>query len=199
MRGFIEALDLRDITLVCQDWGGLIGLRLVAEHPERFARVVAANTMLATGDDGSPGLAFEQWLKFSQEVPELPIGGILQGATTSELSPEVMAAYDAPFPDESYKAGARQFPALVPIRPDDPASEANRRAWESLRRFEKPFLTAFSDKDPVLGHMGGTLSDPIPGAQGQPHTTIEGGGHFLQEDCGPALARVVADFIARTK
>jgi haloalkane dehalogenase len=199
MRGFVEALDLRDITLVCQDWGGLIGLRLVAEHPERFARVVAANTMLATGDDGSPGPAFEQWLKFSQEVPELPIGGILQGATTSELSPEVMAAYDAPFPDESYKAGARRFPALVPIRPDDPASEANRRAWESLRGFDKPFLTAFSDKDPVLGHMAEPLRAPIPGAQGQPHTTIEGGGHFLQEDCGPELARVVADFIARTK
>jgi haloalkane dehalogenase len=196
--GLLEALDLRDITLVCQDWGGLIGLRLVAEHPERFARVVAANAVLPTGDGGSPGPAFEQWLKFSQEAPELPVGAIVQGATTSELSPQVMAAYDAPFPDESYKAGARQFPALVPITPDDPASEANRRAWESLRRFEKPFLTAFSDKDPVLGHMAGTLSDPIPGAQGQPHTIIEGGGHLLQEDCGPELARVVTDFIART-
>lgn len=118
----IQNLDLSDVTLVCQDWGGLIGLRLVAENPQRFARVVAANTMLPTGDH-TPSEDFLKWRKFSQEVPEFPAGGILQGATVTELSSEVIAAYDAPFPDESYKEGARQFPLLVPIRADDPASE----------------------------------------------------------------------------
>lgn len=193
-----DALDLRDITLVCQDWGGLLGLRLLAENPERFARVVAANTALPTGDDGAPGPAFEAWLKFSQEAPEFPIGQILQNATVSELAPDVVAAYDAPFPDESYKAGARQFPALVPIRPDDPASDANRAAWATLEKLEIPFLTAFSDQDPVLGHMAPALHERIPGAKGQPHTVLKGGGHFLQEDVGPELARVTAEFIART-
>ncbi len=198
VRGFIETLDLRQITLVCQDWGGLIGLRLVAEESQRFARVVAANTALPTGDDGPPGPAFEGWLKFSQEVPELPVGMILQNATVSELPAEVVAAYDAPFPDESYKAGARQFPALVPIAPDDPAAPANRRAWEILETLEIPFVTAFSDGDPVLGHMAHTLHERIPGAQGQPQDQLQGGGHFLQEDIGPQLARVTLDLIERT-
>ncbi len=197
VRGLLEQLDLRNITLVCQDWGGLIGLRLVAEDTPRFARVVAANTMPPTGDD-HPGPGFEAWLKFSQEVPEFPTGQILQGATVGDLPDDVVAAYDAPFPDESYKAGARQFPTLVPITPDDPASEPNRRAWQALRQLEIPFLTAFSDQDPVLGHMDETLRRDIPGARGQPHTTLRGGGHFLQEDCGPELARVVVDFIGRT-
>jgi haloalkane dehalogenase len=198
VRGLLEHLDLRRITLVGQDWGGLIGLRLVAEETQRFARVVAANTLLPTGDDGSPGPGFDAWLKFSQEVPEFPTGQILQGATVSDLPDEVVAAYEAPFPDESYKAGARQFPKLVPITPDDPGSEPNRQAWQALRQLEIPFLTAFSDQDPVLGHMAEPLRRDIPGAEGQPHTTIRGGGHFLQEDCGPELARVVVDFIRRT-
>jgi len=141
MRGVLEALDLRDVTLVCQDWGGLIGLRLVAEHPERFARVVAANTFLPTGDR-PPGPAFLAWQRYSQETPELPVGRIIQGGCVTELPPEVIAAYDAPFPDERHKAGARRFPLLVPTSPDDPAAPANRRAWEVLRRWEKPFLTA---------------------------------------------------------
>ena len=140
----VEQLDLRGITLVCQDWGGLIGLRIAAEHPERFARIVAANTFLPTGDN-PPGDAFLRWQEFSQKAPELPIGNIVRGGCKTELPAEVVAAYDAPFPDDRYKAGARQFPALVPTRPDDPASDANRRAWEVLRRWEKPFLTAFCD------------------------------------------------------
>jgi haloalkane dehalogenase len=195
MRAFVEGLDLQGITLVCQDWGGLIGLRLVAEHPERFDRVVAANTMLPTGDT-HPGEAFMSWQKFSQEAPVFPTGQILGGATQAELSPEVVAAYDAPFPDESYKAGARQFPMLVPVSPDDPAAEPNRRAWAVLERFDKPFLTAFSDGDPITRGAESVLRERIPGANGQRHTTIEGGGHFLQEDCGEELARVVAGFIA---
>lgn len=198
LRAFLEALDLRRITLFCQDWGGLLGLRLVAEHSERFARVVAANTFLPTGD-GKPSDAFLAWREFSQKVPEFPTGRILQGATVTELPPEVVAAYDAPFPDESYKAGARQFPTLVPIAPDDPASAANRAAWAKLERFEKPFLTAFSDQDPVTRGGDAALRERIPGARGQAHVTIAGGGHFLQEDCGEELARVVAGFIAATR
>jgi len=197
MRGLLfDHLDLSGITLVCQDWGGLIGLRLVAEHPERFARVVAANTMLPTGDQPA-GPAFEAWRKFSQEVPDFPTGAIINGATTTDLSAEVIAAYDAPYPDARYQAGARQFPMLVPTSPDDPAAPANRAAWERLLAFEKPFLTAFSDGDPITAGAAPVLQR-IAGAQGQPHTTIRDGGHFLQEDQGEALARVVIDFIAAT-
>ncbi len=198
MAGLLDALDLRDITLVCQDWGGLIGLRLVAEHPDRFARVVAANTFLPTGDQ-DPGRAFRRWQRFSQEAPVFHAGGIVKGACATELAPEVIAAYDAPFPDDSYLAGARQFPLLVPTTPDDPASEPNRRAWEMLRQWEKPFLTAFSDGDPVTRGADKVLQAMIPGAQGQPHTTIVGAGHFLQEDKGEELAEVVTDFIRRTR
>jgi haloalkane dehalogenase len=192
-----DRLDLSDLTVVGQDWGGLIGLRLVAEHPERFRRVVAANTFLPTGDR-DPGEAFKAWRQFSQEVPEMPIGGIVKGGTRSELSPEVIAAYDAPFPDESFKEGARQFPLLVPASPDDPAAEPNRRAWAALERFDKPFLCAFSDSDPITAGADRHLKERVPGAAGQPHTTIEGGGHFLQEDRGPELAAAVAGFIAAT-
>jgi len=197
MRGALRALDLHDTTLVCQDWGGLIGLRLVAEHPEWFARVVAANTFLPTGDRPA-GPAFLAWQQYSQTTPDFHVGGIVRGGCRTELTAEVEAAYDAPFPDDRYKAGARQFPLLVPTSPDDPASGPNRKAWEALRQWRKPFLTAFSDQDPVTRGADRFLQADIPGAQGQPHTTIAGGGHFLQEDCGAELARVVLDFITRT-
>jgi len=198
MRALIETLDLRRITLVCQDWGGLIGLRLVAEHPERFARVVAANTFLPTGDrPASP--AFVAWQKYSQETPDFHVGGIVKGGCVSELPSEVVAAYDAPFPDDRYKAGARQFPLLVPTAPDDPAAAPNRKAWEALARWEHPFLTAFSDSDPITRGADRILQQAIPGARGQPHTTITGAGHFVQEDKGEELARIVIDFIARTE
>ena len=193
----IEALDLRDITLVCQDWGGLLGLRLVASDPARFAAVVAANTFLPTGD-GKAGDAFLAWQKFSQEVPELPVGHIVNGGCTTALAEDVIAAYDAPFPDETYKEGARQFPALVPTSPDDPEAAANRTAWESLARFDRPFLCAFSDRDKITAGNERHLIARIEGAKDQPHTTIEGGGHFLQEDRGPQLARVVVELVART-
>lgn len=196
-RSVIEQLDLRRITLVCQDWGGLIGLRLAAEHDDRFARIVTANTFLPTGDT-PPGDAFLAWRKFSQETPEFPVGRLVQGGCVTSLAPEVVAAYDAPFPDDRYKAGARQFPVLVPISPDDAASAPNRKAWEVLRRWRKPFLTAFSDSDPITRGADGLLQQAIPGAQGQPHTSIAGAGHFVQEDKGEELARVVIDFIART-
>jgi len=197
MRGLMTALDLRAITFFGQDWGGLIGLRLVAEHEDRFARVVAGNTFLPTGDLPASD-AFKAWQRYSQETPEFHVGGIVRGGCVTDLSPEVIAAYDAPFPDDRYKAGARQFPMLVPTSPDDPAAAPNRKAWEVLNRFRKPFLTAFSDSDPITRGGDRFLQQAIPGAQGQPHTTIVGAGHFLQEDKGEALARVIADFIART-
>jgi haloalkane dehalogenase len=193
-----DHLDLRCITLFCQDWGGLLGLRLLAEHESRFDRVVAANTFLPTGDTPL-GPGFDAWRDFSQKIPVLATGRILQGATVTELPDDVVAAYDAPFPDETYKAGARQFPTLVPATPDNPATEANRAAWKVLSKWPKPFLTAFSDSDPVTVGGDRRFQEMIAGCAGQPHTTIKGGGHFLQEDCGEELARVTNDFIAATR
>lgn len=192
-----DVLDLRDVTLVCQDWGGLIGMRLAGEHPERFARLVPANTALPEGQQ-SLGPVFDAWRKFSQESPDFPVGRIVQSATVTDLSEEVMAAYDAPFPSEEYKAGARRFPMLVPVNDDDPAVPANRAAWRSLERFERPVMTAFSDGDPMTIGARPGFEQRIPGARGQAHVTLEGGGHFLQEDVGEKLAAVVNDFIART-
>jgi haloalkane dehalogenase len=197
MLDFVRGRDLRGVTLFAQDWGGLVGLRLVAEEPERFARVVAANTFLPTGDE-AVGEAFLRWRRFSQEIPVFPTGGILQAATHEELPPEVVAAYDAPFPDESYKAGARQFPLLVPTGPGDPAAEPNRRAWAALERFERPFLTAFSDGDPITRGGERAFQARVPGARGRVHPTIRGAGHFLQEDRGEELARLVVEFVATT-
>jgi len=189
------SLDLHDLTLVGQDWGGLIGLRLVAEHPQRFARVVAANTFLPTGEQ-PPGEAFLNWQRFSQTVEDFDVGFIVASGCRTPLTPAVIDAYRAPFPDDSFKAGARQFPMLVPTSPDDPASEANRRAWETLRSWDKPFLTAFSDEDPITRGGDRVFRRDVPGCAGQPHTTINGGGHFLQEDRGEELAHVIASWIA---
>jgi len=191
----IDHLDLSDITYFGQDWGGLIGLRLVAAQPHRFARVVIGNTGLPTGA-GAPSDAFLAWQKFSQESPVFPIGDIVNGGCTSDLSPEVIAAYDAPFPDDSYKAGARIFPALVPTSPDDPEAPANQAAWKVLAGFDRPFLTCFSDRDQITKGGDAPFIAKVPGAQGQSHVTIEGAGHFLQEDKGPQLAEVIIAFIA---
>ncbi|WP_448641839.1 haloalkane dehalogenase [Geodermatophilus sp. URMC 63] len=192
-----DRLDLTGVTLVGQDWGGLIGLRLVAEHPDRFARVVVANTGLPTGDTPM-GEAFLAWQRFATTAPRFDVGRVVANGTVTDLPAEVVAAYDAPFPDEASKAGARVFPALVPTAPDDPASAANRAAWEVLSRWEKPFLTAFSDSDPITGGGDRVFQRLVPGAQGMPHTTLRGGGHFLQEDVGPELGRAVAAFVAAT-
>jgi haloalkane dehalogenase len=190
-----DALDLRDITFFGQDWGGLIGLRLVAAQPDRFARVVVGNTGLPIGDR-PPTEAFLAWQAFARDAGQFPVGGIIAGGCTTKLPPEVVAAYDAPFPDDTYKAGARSFPALVPTSTDDPASAANAAAWEVLRRFEKPFLCAFSDGDPITKGGHRVFERDVPGAAGQSHVTIEGGGHFLQEDKGEELGRVIAAFMA---
>ena len=188
-----DQLDLEQVTLFCQDWGGLIGLRLVGEHPERFARVAVANTFLPAGEGASD--AFFAWRDFSQTVEVFDVGAILSMGTVSELSDAVKAAYDAPFPDESYKEGARMFPMLVPVQPDDPAVPANLDAWKVLERFDRPFLVAFSDSDPITGGAAKFFHERVPGTRGQPHVTIEGGGHFLQEDKGPEIAGVLVDWI----
>ncbi len=191
----IESLDLQNITLMCQDWGGLIGLRVAAEHPNRFSRIVASNTFLPTGDERIP-VAFKVWLKFSQATPIFPVGKLVSKGCATKISKEIISAYDAPFPDKSYKAGALVFPTLVPITPDNPASEANRAAWNVLRNWEKPFLTAFGDKDPITRGADAVLKRRIPGTSGQPHKTIKGAGHFIQEDKGEELAGLIVDFIA---
>jgi haloalkane dehalogenase len=198
VRDLLLELDLRDITLFCQDWGGLIGLRLAAEHVDRFARIVASNTFLPTGDT-PPGRAFLAWQRFSQQSPDFRAGAIVQNGTVSELPSEVVAAYDAPFPDDRFLAGARQFPLLVPTSPDDPAAAPNRRAWEVLGRWQNPFLCAFGDSDPITGGGYPILQAAIPGAAGQPHRMLTGAGHFIQEDKGEELAQIVVDFIASTR
>lgn len=193
----IEAIGADAMTLVCQDWGGLIGLRLVGEHPGRFARVVAANTFLPTGDR-HPGEAFLAWQRYSQDTPDFKAGQIVDGGCVTTLHPDVVAGYDAPFPDDSFKQGARQFPLLVPTSPDDPAASANRAAWDSLRSFDRPFLCAFSDSDPVTAGADRVLRAEIPGAAPFDPVTITQAGHFLQEDKGVVLAEAVAAFIRST-
>jgi haloalkane dehalogenase len=189
-----DRLDLRGLTLVGQDWGGLIGLRLAAEHPDRFARVVAANTGLPTGDQQMP----EVWLRFRDVVrtaPTLSVSRLVQSGCRTPLPPEVLAAYEAPFPEPAYAAAVRAMPGLVPASPDDPASDANRAAWRQLAAWDKPFLVAFSDQDPITGGMAPVLKRVIPGAAGIEHPVLEGAGHFLQEDAGERLGSVVAGFI----
>lgn len=197
MTSLLEHLDLRGITLVCQDWGGLIGLRLWAAMPDRFARIVVANTALPTGDQ-PPSKAFMAWREYSQNTPVFNTGRIVHGGTHNGLSDAEIVAYDAPFPDASHLAGARQFPMLVPIAPDDPAANANRAAWEVLRTQTTPLLTAFGAEDKIMAGVDSVFQKLIPGAQGQPHTILQGAGHFLQEDVGPELAKLTNDFIERT-
>ena len=195
MTRWLHRVDVSNLVLFCQDWGGLIGLRLVAEQTELFSGVVASNTFLPTGE-ADPGKAFSDWQNYSQTVPVFPTSGIINGATESELSEAVKQAYDAPYPDESYKAGARQFPMLVPVTPDNPASKPNQAAWDVLRSLQIPFLTAFSDKDPVTAGGDKIFQKLIPSTQGQKHVIVKGGGHFVQEDKGEELAKIVINFIS---
>ncbi len=192
----VGRLDLREVVLFCQDWGGLLGLRMVGEHPDRFAAVVASNTMLPTGDH-DPGDAFRAWREFARTAERFDVGRIVNGGTARELEESEIAAYDAPFPDDTYKAGARRFPALVPIAPDDPAAEANRAAWEVLKAFDRPVVCAFGDSDPITRGGEAVLQSLIPGAAGQPHVTLEHTAHFSQEDAGERLAAVVLELVQR--
>jgi len=231
LRALVESLDLRRITMICQDWGGLLGLRVVAEVPERFARVVASNTALpdargipdsaapalralyaalpvpqtmgevakgfaSSGQGGAP--PFMYWQKHCAESPRFTPQDVMRAMGGANLSAAEIDAYAAPFPSERFQAGARRFPALVPILPDDPAVPDNRRAWQALGWFEKPFLTAYTDGDPVTAGQHARMQEEIPGAKSQPHTTIRGAGHFVQEDAGEELARIALEFIART-
>jgi haloalkane dehalogenase len=187
VRSLLDQLELEDVRLFGQDWGGLIGLRLLAEQPQRFASVCAANTFLPTGQFAMPE-AWTRWLEFSQRVPEFPAGKIIRGGCVRPVSDEVCAAYDAPFPDESYKAGARMFPALVPTDPANEEAQKNQAAWKVLEAYERPFLTLFADGDPIMAGAEAILQRRIPGAAGQPHKIIRDAGHFIQEDAGEELA-----------
>jgi haloalkane dehalogenase len=195
MRALVfDVLDLQRVTLVCQDWGGLIGLRLAAEHPDRFSRIVVANTGLPTGDMPMP----EIWWTFRKAIqgqPSIEVGSFVQWGCQQQMSDAVRAAYDAPFPDDAYCAGPRAMPGLVPTSPDDPATEANRAAWAALCASPTPMLVAFSDGDPITGPMAAIFKQEMRGAQGIDHPVIPGAGHFLQQDAGEELAKHIVDFL----
>lgn len=181
MSDWLVNLDFTNITLFGQDWGGLIGLRLVTAYPDRFSKIVAANTFLPTGDY-DPGEAFLKWREYSQTVEDFHVGGIIKGGTVRDITQDIIEAYNAPFPDDTYKEAARQFPTLVPVTPDDPSSQVNRDAWKKLKEWDKPFLCAFSDSDPIMAGVDKTFIKLVPGTKDMPHTIIEKAGHFLQED-----------------
>lgn len=189
-----DELDLRRVTVVGQDWGGLIGLRLAAEHPERVARIVVANTGLPTGDLPMPEV-WRQFRRAIQEMPQIEVGRFVQSGCLQPMSDAVRAGYDAPFPDDSFCAGPRAMPGLVPTSPDDPASAANRAAWQALCDSPTPMLVAFSDGDPITGAMAPIFISQMRGAQGIEHPVISGAGHFLQEDAGEQLAEEIVRFL----
>ena len=191
MSDWLTQLDLRNITLFCQDWGGLIGLRLVAAFPDRFARLVISNTFLPEGESIGPG--FDAWRAFSQATPEFKTGRIVDGGCARDLTSSEIAAYNAPYPDESYQSGARQFPLLVPITPEHASVAENKAAWTVLEAFTKPVLTCFGDQDRVLGHLDTEVQRRIPGAKGQPHRRINA-SHFCQEDCADELVTLIDAF-----
>lgn len=195
MQEWMDQIDAQGITLFCQDWGGLIGLRLVSNDPDRFARIAVSNTGLPTGDR-TPSEAFLKWQAFSQKVETFPTEFVIQGATHTELPDDVLKAYSAPFPNEDYTAGAKIFPALVPTTSDNPESENNRQAWKNVfMKWTKPLITLFGDKDPVTKGGDKVFQKLVPGAKGQAHKVIEGGGHFIQEDQGPLLAEHIISFV----
>lgn len=197
LTAFITKLDLKDMLLFCQDWGGLTGLRLITEMQNRFSMVVASNTALPTGVVSMPE-SFMKWRDFSQNSPGFDIGKVIDMGTVQTLSEEVIAAYNAPFPSEEYKAGARMFPTLVPIDFDDPEAANNRKAWEVLSKWEKPFLTIFGEQDMIMKGAEKVFQEVIPGAQGQSHTTLDA-GHFIQEEKGEELAQLITEFYHQNK
>ncbi|MCF6193091.1 MAG: haloalkane dehalogenase [Kangiellaceae bacterium] len=194
MLSFIEQLDLKNITLVCQDWGSLIGLRLAAENEQRFKAIVVGNGMLPTGEIPA-SKAFKLWKAFAQYSPWFPIGKIVNSGSFKALSKDEKAAYDSPFPSEKYKAATRAFPKLVPVTEDNPASDANRKAWKILKQWKKPFLTTFSNGDPIMRGGDKYMQDRIPGTKEMPHQTLVG-GHFLQEDSPTEFAEAINSFLA---
>ena len=189
-------LDLTDVVVFVQDWGGLLGLRLVAADPDRYSGVVVANSGLPTGEQTMPE-AFQRWQAYAAQADPFPVGGVVQGGTQRQLSAAEVAAYDAPFPDPAHQAGPKVLPSLVPTTPEDPEAPAQRAAWEVLRQFEAPLLTAFSDGDPITAGGERVFHKLVPGAQGEPHRTIEGGGHFLQEDRPGACVEAILELRRR--
>ena len=196
MNAWLAANDLRRITLFCQDWGSLIGLRMVVDAPQRFDRIVLANGGLPTGTSAIP-FAFKVWRAFARFSPWFPIGRIVKAGCAQGLTPQELAAYNAPFPTRRHRIAARLFPGFVPTRPDDPERENNERAWEFFKRWDKPFLTLFSNRDPVTRGGHRIWQQLVPGAQGQPHAVTRGAGHFLQEDKGAEVAQAIVAFIQR--
>lgn len=192
LRGFLTALDLQGITLICQDWGSLLGLRILPLEASRFDRLVVANGFLPTAQTRLP-LAFHVWKRFAIHSPWFPVGRIVRAGCARGLSAEAQAAYEAPFPSADYLAGARAFPRLVPVYPCNPAVPANRASWDALGRWTRPSLTLFGDRDPIMRGADETLQKQIPGMRGQPHDVITNAGHFIQEDAGEELAdRIIA-------
>ena len=189
----LDQLELRDLTLFCQDWGSLIGLRIAGLDPDRFARIVVGNGFLPAGQI-SDNAAFRAWRGFARFSPVFPTGRIVDIGSARRLTRAERAAYDAPFPSRRFQAGARAFPRLVPTSPDDPAMPANQEAWAGLGGYERPFLTLFGRKDPILGKGDRPLQAHVPGAAGQAHARLEG-SHFVQEDCGPELARGIVELV----
>ena len=198
MVAWMEAVDIKNATLFCQDWGSLIGLRMVTHSPDRFARVVLANGGLPTGAQGVVPKAFKIWRAFARFSPWFPIGRIVNAGCSVKLGEQEIAAYDAPFPSSKYAVAARLFPSFVPTTPTDPERAANEQAWEVLKQWHKPFLTLFSSRDPVTRGGDKIFLKLVPGTANQPHATTRGAGHFLQEDKGPELAQVIAEFVAAT-
>ena len=196
MNAWLAANDLRRITLFCQDWGSLIGLRMVVDAPQRFDRIVLANGGLPTGTSPIP-FAFKVWRAFARFSPWFPIGRIVKAGCAQGLTPQELAAYDAPFPTRRHRIATRMLPGFVPTRPDDPERENNERAWEFFKRWDKPFLTLFSNRDPVTRGGHRIWQRLVPGAQGQPHAVTRGAGHFLQEDKGAEVAQAIVAFIQR--
>lgn len=193
VRTLVEHLGLRDITLFVQDWGSLIGLRHAMEDEARFARIFVSNGFLPTAREPAP-MAFRIWRAFAKYSPVFPIGRIINSGVVTKLSAAEIAAYDAPYPDARYKAGARAFPRLVPTEESDPAVPANRAAWDRLGQWTKPFLCVFGKDDPILGKTDKPLIAQVPGAKRQPNDRIWG-GHFIQEDRGDELAKRLVAFV----
>jgi haloalkane dehalogenase len=212
---FVTSLDLSGITLVCQDWGGPIGMGVLARQPDRFARVVAGNTMLHTAEselDGRIVLANHatgetnqtvggfllDWMLHAHRALDFIASTSVLSATARKVAPEIADAYDAPFPSEWHKAGMRQFPVLIPVTRSDPGAAINRATWKVLSSFDRPFLTLFGDADPSTRGWEDIFQERVLGAKGQPHRILERAGHFWQEDCGDQAAQLIVDWIGAT-
>ncbi|AWV96699.1 haloalkane dehalogenase [Arcticibacterium luteifluviistationis] len=197
LKNFIDKLDLNDITLIVQDWGGLLGLGLLGQFPERFKRVVILNTFLPIGKPANFGFKLWQW--FAKYHPSIPTGGVVQFASASKLSKEVVAAYDAPFPSKKYKGGAKSFPALVPTHPSHDGVKEMKAAREVLSKWNKPALVLFSDKDKVFSGAEKFFYQLIPTVKDDEKIIIKNAGHFLQEEKGKEIAQYIDKFMKGKK